>query len=92
VSIHTEPFEGAGATFVLAAKGIESGTIRVEDWWDRVYGESWAWSKGNPAAMAYGVRTGVVALNVPGDDEVVYGKVDGRGFLVHVSELKGRAS
>jgi len=57
----------------------------VEDWWDRVSGQSWAWAKGNPACIQYAMRT--CATRIPDDDEVLYGKVNGLGHLVHVSEL-----
>jgi hypothetical protein len=87
--IHAEPFEGAGATFALDANGIDAAEIKVEDWWDRVAGKGWAWCDGNPAAMAYAVRTGLMAPDIPPDDEVVYGKICGLGHLVHVSELRG---
>lgn len=58
----------------------------IEDWWDRMYGKSWMFSNGNPSAMKYAVRSGFVGI--PLDDEVVYGKINGLGHVVHVSELK----
>ena len=85
MSIHVEPFDGAGKTYTLKAKVFDSDVISVEDYWDRVYGKSWQVSDYNPAAMAYGMRNGMAGL--PLDDEVVYGKIDGLGHLVHVSEL-----
>lgn len=62
----------------------------VEDWWDRVSGSSWmddatsAW-----VAVVYAIRTGMEGLpdDGVGADEVVYGKVDGMGHLIHESEL-----
>lgn len=62
---------------------------RLEDWWDRVYGKSWATSDGNPAALKYGVRSAIAGL--PLDDEVVYVKIDGLGHLLHQSEIKAGA-
>lgn len=59
----------------------------VEDWWENVTGKSWMISDGNIAAMAYGVRTGLRGAIIPIDNEVLYGKIDGLGFLFHVSEL-----
>ncbi|MEV4197058.1 hypothetical protein [Micromonospora globbae] len=59
----------------------------VEDWWQNVYGESWTTANGNPAALTYALRAGMAGL--PADDEVLYGKVDGLGHLVHVSEIQG---
>lgn len=48
-------------------------------------GQSWMFMTGNPAAIIYGMRVGVAGL--PLDNEVVYGKVDGLGHMVHVSEI-----
>lgn len=50
----------------------------VEDWWKNVYGLSWMF-------MAYAIRS---AGKVPVDNDVLYGKVDGLGFLFHISELE----
>lgn len=58
----------------------------IEDWWQNVTGKSWMISDGNVAAMAYGFRTGLRGC-VPTDNEVLYGKIGGLGFLFHVSEL-----
>lgn len=60
----------------------------VEEWWDRVHGKSWQFSDGNPAALIYAMRTGLAEHVVPLDDEVVYGKINGLGMLIHVSELE----
>lgn len=58
----------------------------VEDWWINVFGKSWMVANGNFAAMNYAVRS--AAAGLPTDDEVLYGKVDGLGHLVHVSEIE----
>lgn len=60
--------------------------ILIEDWHDRVVGRSWRDCSGNPAALIYGLRAGMRLL--PPDDEVLYGKIDNAGHLVHVSELE----
>ena len=57
----------------------------VEDYWINVAGKSWMFSDGNPAAMNYAIRSGIASL--PIDDRVLYGKIQGLGFLVHESEL-----
>lgn len=85
MSIHAEPFEGAGQTYKIG-----DADYRVEDWWDRVAGKSWMDSDGNPACIDYALRSAHAAL--PIDNEVVYGKVGRIGCLVHVSELGERAS
>lgn len=68
---------------------INGKDFRVEDWWDRIYGNAWrfaALKDGNFAAVNYGVR--VAKANLPQDDEVLYGKdMDGLGHLVHLSEV-----
>ena len=87
-AIHAAPFEGAGKTFELNANGtVDVKEICVEDYWDRVAGGSWMFAEGNPVAMAYAIRSGLVSTGLPIDDEVVYGKVNGIGHIVHVSEL-----
>jgi hypothetical protein len=90
MSLHASPHPLAGQTVKLALAGpaadlVDGDLYRIEDWWDRVYGASWGVSGGNPAAMKYAIRSGLSGL--PTDDEVVYGKVNGIGHLVHVSEL-----
>lgn len=81
--VHTTPFEGADKAYDW--NGAE---FIAEDWWDRLYGESWAWSAHNPAALTYAMR--LIGTDIPDDDEVVYGRSGGLGHLAHVSELKGR--
>lgn len=81
-TIHAAPFDGAGTTFDWNGQ-----PLCVEDWWDRIYGEFWAWSKNNRAAMVYAMR--LIGTNIPDNDEVVYGTTsNGLGHLVHVSELE----
>lgn len=60
-------------------------TYQVEDYWDRLTGGSWMTAAGNPACLQYAVRS--AGGSVPLDDEVLYGKIDGLGYLFHVSEL-----
>ena len=40
---------------------------------------------GNPACLKYAVRSAFAML--PTDDNVLYGKVNGLGHLVHISEV-----
>lgn len=91
--IHDQPHPLAGQTIPLndvaadrSGRVVPGAMFRVEDWWDRLNGKSWTVSTGNPAALQYALRTGL-ARNVPLDDEVVYGKIDHFGHLVHVNEL-----
>lgn len=59
----------------------------VEDWWHRINGYGWRDQKGarNPANLVYSVRAG--KNDLPFDDYVVYGKIEGMGYLVHDSEI-----
>ena len=62
--------------------------ILIADWWDRIAGKSWGNCDGNPACLVYAARTGLSEIPVPSDDEVLYGKLNGLGHLVHMSELE----
>lgn len=75
----------AGQTVKIRDESREIGgqEYRVEDWWQNVSGQSWTVSQ-SAAAFQYAVRS---AGQTPLDDEVLYGKIDGLGYLVHVSEL-----
>ena len=74
--------DGGGTT-----SGLQTGDIfRVEDWWDHLTGGSWMHAVGNPAALAYAVRT-ALADDIPCDNEVVYGHVGAFGHLIHAAEL-----
>lgn len=64
---------------------IPGATIKIEDTWVNVYGSSWMWAQGNPACMIYAMRS--AASELPVDDDVWYGKINGLGYLVHESEL-----
>lgn len=78
--MHDQPFEGCGRTY-----DVNGHQYLAEDWWDRVVGESWMDCDGNPAALKYAVRSAVD--NLPFDNEVLYGKIDGLGHIIHVTEL-----
>lgn len=84
--IHKKSHPLAGKTAKVATTN-GNAEFRVEDYWDRVSGESWRTSAArNPAAMDYSVRR--LRGGLPADDEVVYGKVGAFGHLVHVTELE----
>lgn len=100
MTIHDKPHPLAGRTVTLDKKAddparhmvMPGSEYRIEDWWDRVSGQSWMYSQGNPAAIQYAMRSGMrcaMGAAVPSDDEVVYGHIDGMGHLLHVSELPG---
>jgi len=69
-------------------KNFGGSQIKIEDWWDRVSGGSWMFAQGNPACLVYAMRTGFSEVPVPTDDEVLYGKINGLGHLIHISEIE----
>lgn len=81
--MHSDPHPQAGQ-YVIVDAGKGPFEYRIEDWWDRLTGGSWMYAEGNPACLAYAIRT---AGRTPIDDEVVYGD----GMLVHVTEIKEEA-
>lgn len=91
--LHSTPHPLAGKTVTITpahplSTHPVSGPVsfRIEDWDDRVLGKSWMVNDGNPACIAYAVRSAMGRL--PIDNEVVYGKCPaGMGHLVHVSEI-----
>lgn len=90
---HPQPHPAANTTVVLASSLQDrSGELKpgmsfhVDDYWDRLGGGSWMDARGNPACLKYAMRSGFAGL--PLDDEVIYGKVNGLGHLVHVSEIE----
>jgi len=77
----------AGQTVTIMAGKLQGQTYRVEDWWENVSGSSWMFAQGNPACLSFAMRVGLQDFQVPIDDEVLYGKIDGFGNLVHISEI-----
>lgn len=94
---HAEPYEHAGSVLLVKTRiplfqqdNVPDMSIpfHAEDWWDRLSSGSWMHANGNPACMAYAIRSGILGL--PLDDEVIYGHTgDHLGHLVHVSEIQG---
>lgn len=82
--IHKESHPCAGVKVKVQIEG-KLHEYRLEDWWDRVTGESWMESKDNPIAIQYAIRSSFCGL--PLDNEVVYGKIGLFGHLIHVNEL-----
>jgi len=87
--IHSGVSELANKKVKIKSEANELGgqEIQIEDWWDRVSGKSWMFSDGNPAALNYAMRSGFSDLHIPNDNEVLYGKINGLGYLVHITEL-----
>ena len=84
MAIHNESHPLAGQTVTVNFSG-QTFKFQLEDWWDKLTGSSWRVSKGNPACLNYTIR--VTMNDLPINDRVVYGKIDGVGYLVHVSEI-----
>lgn len=89
--IHNEQHPRAGETVIVSIMlpgdmEAREYTYVIEDWWDRVTNGSWMYAEGNPAALLYAKRSADALL--PLDDEVVYGKINGLGYIVHTMELQ----
>lgn len=86
--VHNTKNEFAGKTVKIKSDvPIYGGqAYHVEDWWDRVMGKSWMVCDGNPACLKYAIRAGSTGL--PIDNEVLYGKINGLGELLHTSEIE----
>lgn len=71
-------------------KTIKTGSfagekIEIQDLCTNVFGCSWMFNKGNPVCIEYAIRS--ARDNLPTDDKVYYGKINGMGYLVHESEI-----
>lgn len=71
----------------MTGSALAGQDFTIEDWWVNVDGHSWMYSDGNPAALNYSFRIGMAQYFVPLDNDVLYGKIGGMGFLFHISEL-----
>jgi len=95
--IHTEPSILSGKVVKIKVNvnhpqfpNLAGVDFTIEDWWDRVYGDSWMVAEDNPACLVYATRRGFSELHIPIDNEVLYGHTeDGFGHLVHITELEG---
>jgi len=81
-TVRTKPNIGIG----LQGDELGGREFIIEDYCENVLGVSWMNANGNPAALEYAMRNGFNG-NFRLDNEVVYGKIDGLGHLIHVSEL-----
>jgi len=66
--------------------GTPNPKIAIEDQDTILFGKSWMMLDGNPAAMLFGMRSGMEGI--PGGGKVYYGKINNLGELVHESELE----
>lgn len=84
-SIHKTAHPLVGQVAEVVEGMFKGEQYRLEDWWDRLGQGSWKVCTRNPACIEYGVR--VLLESIPQDDEVVYGKINGLGKLIHVTQL-----
>lgn len=84
--MHDEKHPLSNKTIKLISEDpkLNNQDFRIEDWWDHMMGSSWQFATGNPHCNHYAVRSG---YNIPLDDEVIYGFIDGKPYLIHESEL-----
>ncbi len=67
---------------------VQGAEFRVEDWYQNVNDTaSWKNDVNLPAVLNYFLRVRESNGAIPDNNEVVYGKIGGLGYLVHVSEL-----
>lgn len=96
VGVHQDSHPLAGQTVKVHPRLdhnllVDGADFTVTDWVDRMDPET-SWSlpelaqRGNYAAKQYLARVDVCEL--PQDSEIVYGKIGGLGYIVHVSELE----
>lgn len=89
--IHKEKSKYAGKTVLLKKQANELGgkAILIEDWVDRIGSNPKSWKDtDNYPCLNYHIRaTNSKEIEIPFDDEVLYGKIDGLGYVVHVNEI-----
>jgi hypothetical protein len=86
------PYAGRKVRLKSAAAELGGHDFQCVDWFantGQLVGWREALEAGDPRAMGYAVRRGLGGL--PEDDEVLFGRVDGMGQLVHVTEIEGHA-
>lgn len=81
LEVHKSSHPLAGKTVTLK----NGAKYRVEDWADRVLGESVWRADGNPAALKYAIRR--AKENLPIDENTLYGKCGPFGEIIHCSEI-----
>lgn len=85
MTLHRKPHPLAGQTVVIASGTYAGHHFTIEDWWDRVSGESWIDCEETPLCAEYAMRAG--ADFDPFDDDVVYGHFGILEKIMHVRHL-----
>ncbi|QSR16034.1 hypothetical protein CA833_02285 [Novosphingobium sp. KA1] len=83
--MHRKAHPLAGQAVVVASGTYEGQVFEIEDWWDRVAGESWIDCDENPVCVEYAMRAG--ADFDPLDDEVVLGHLGDLEAIMHARHL-----
>jgi hypothetical protein len=83
---HNDLHPLAGKTVKLKShdSNLHNKDFVIEDWWDHYFGKSWQACNGNNTCNYYAMNS---TYHIPIDDQVVYGYINGTGYLVHVSEI-----
>jgi hypothetical protein len=83
---HNDLHPLAGKTVKLHSHNpdLHNKDFVVEDWWDHYFGQSWRTSNGNAICNYYATHS---TYHIPVDDEVVFGYINGNGYLVHITEI-----
>jgi hypothetical protein len=88
-----DPSPYAGTTVQLRPDAVEIGGLPAEvvDWYERTSGgKTWREAIGtDPRAQGYAIRRGMAGL--PDDDNVLFARVDGMGYLIHYTEIVGES-
>lgn len=94
---HEEPSEFAGKIVEVVDTfdhrqypGLRE--VVIEDWWDRLSDKNVFENMGNPACLIYQLRITTCPHEVPMNHEILYGKYQGLGVLLHRSEIKGKTN
>ena len=92
---HFEPSPLAGKTVRIKAgltdpviPAFGGSEIVIMDWFDRVTGICWMYTRGNRISVAYSVRLVDYNNYVARDNEVLIGEIQGEKCLVHITEIE----
>lgn len=72
---------------IIKNGSLKGEKIEIEGKWNTltIGSKSWMHCDGNPTCLIYAMRAAEDGL--PIDDDVLYGKINDEGFLVHKSEI-----
>lgn len=85
----TSPYAGKTVRLRVAAVELGGYDVQVVDWYENI-GNKVKWRDAigrDPRAEGYNLRHGLAGL--PDDDDVLFGRVDGMGQIIHRTEIEG---